>query len=104
MGWSLNITRPDGSVEDLRLSSLYSFEQYWMPPARRLGLELIPMLPAFFRVTLTNLDPLLAEFAAFRAECVRINRGDESAVELVDRLIETLERLKGESGWEAYFG
>ena len=100
MGWSLNVTWSDGSDEDLRLGSLYSFEQYWMPPATRLGLELIPMLPAFFPVTLTNLDSLLTEFAAFRAECVRIDRGDER----LDRLIEILERLKGESGWEAYFG
>ncbi len=38
--------------------------------------------------------PQVSAEPAFRAECVRINRGDESAVE----------KLKGESGWEAYFG
>ena len=104
MGVSLGVDWPDSEWEEVFLSSLKGYEEGWTPIAIKLGLELVPRFSRGIQVTTENLNPMLAELAVYRAELVRIGWADEEVIKIVDRLVDTLARLKETKGWTAYIG
>ena len=105
MSVSLEIDWSNGSSESVPLGTLRTVRDDWGGIARELGLELIPHFYEYIEPNAENLDQMLSEMTAFRAEVVR--RGGEFEqyyVEKADSLIEALERLKRSEGWSASIG
>lgn len=65
----------------------------WRPLAIGLGLELVPLFSLFCPVEPDELNRLRDELAAFRAATIRRGPGDETDIEIVDRLTAGLLRL-----------